>query len=158
MPKTSIRRGARIALAVAVAAGLSAAVVPAAPASAACNSVVTARWQSENGSVVAGWKLVQNRACTERWAQIVVDYQPDPTGLPYAVRIERQIKTPYGYAFQAGHSKISGVGAEGTWNTTHTKNESGENDKHRMCWGYAKRSGGKWVAPTSWANCTAWTF
>ncbi|WP_089017790.1 hypothetical protein [Micromonospora coriariae] len=158
MQKSSIvRKGARIAIALVAAAGLSTVIAPATPAAAACSSVVDAKYATTNGSIVAGWKLVQNSACTERWGQITVDYQPDPTGIPYAIRVEREIKSPYGYYLQAAYNKISGVGAEGTWNTSHTTNTSSDSDRHRICWGYATYSGG-WKAPSSWPNCTAWRY
>ncbi|GAB1694913.1 hypothetical protein [Krasilnikovia sp. M28-CT-15] len=156
MRKSSIlQKGARVALAAGVAAGISTAAVPATPAAAACGSVVYAHYINDGNMA---WKLKQNSSCTERWGQIVVDYQPDPTGIPLAIRVVREIKSPYGYAQQAAYTKISGVGAEGTWNTSHTSNSSGENDRHKICWDFADRKNGKWVAPSSWSSCSSWQY
>ncbi|GAB3143886.1 hypothetical protein GCM10027290_21070 [Micromonospora sonneratiae] len=155
MRNSITRRVARLALALVAVTGLSMTVTPAAPAAAACGSTVFAKYNTLNGSIVGGWKLMQNSACTERWGQIVVDYAPDPTGLPYAVMVERQIKTPYGYYTDVAYTKVSGIGAEGTWNTTHTPNSSGENDKHRICWGWGNHSGNP---PSTWSGCSDWYF
>lgn len=126
---------------------------PATSASAACSTTV---WSKYNTGATIGWKLMQNAACTERWGRIVVDYQPDPTGAPLAVLVVREIYSPYGYSQQAAYNKISGIGSEGTWNTAHTTNVSGTGDRHKLCWGTASYSGGKWVAPSSWPNCSGW--
>ncbi len=122
-------------------------------AQASCSSVPFAKYNSD---ATMAWKMIQDSSCTHRWGRIVVDYQPDPTGIPLAIKIERQISSPYGWYDQAVYTKISGVGAEGTWNTSKTAN-TGSDDRHKLCWGYAVRSGSSWVAPSSWgSNCSGW--
>ncbi|MEV6812800.1 hypothetical protein [Micromonospora sp. NPDC051296] len=163
MSKRSIKRKVTSGmLALGAFVGLTAGlVVPATPASAACSTVVQAQYVTLNGSITKAWKLAQSSTCnTQRWGQIVIDYVSSPFDTPMVVRIERQIKSPYGYAEDTASRRtvMSGQGVTGTWNTGKITNSSGDADKHRICYGYATGSPGAWKYPSSWNTCTSWVY
>ncbi|MFV2112700.1 hypothetical protein ACFHW0_10235 [Micromonospora sp. LOL_025] len=160
MSKPSIKRTVTSGmLALGAFAGLTAGLVaPATPASAACSAVVQAQYTA--GSSKA-WKLVQSTTCnTQRWGQIVIDAVSSPFDPPLVVRIERQIKTPYGYSedVSSRRTAMSGQGVTGTWTTSKITNSSGDADKHRICYDYAAGSPGAWSYPSSWSTCTSWVY
>ncbi|WP_091201025.1 hypothetical protein [Micromonospora narathiwatensis] len=140
--------------------GFTVVAAPATPASAACSSVVDAKYVTLNGSIIKGWKLAQSTDCNQRWGQIVIDYVASAFDTPLAIKIERQIKSPYGYFLDEASTKtkLSAQGLEGTWNTTHITNSSGDADKHRICYGYGVKSGTSWVLPSTWDGCTSWVY
>lgn len=107
-------------------------------------------------SAEKGWKLIGDGGCSERWGQVVVD-STYPTAPGYSVKVERQIKSPYGYALESYHTATMGSGATGSKNTAHTANSSGDADRHRVCWDYAHYNGSAWVPDGSW-QCSGWYY
>ncbi|GAB3946198.1 hypothetical protein [Micromonospora vulcania] len=147
------RRVASALVGIGALVGLATVVLPASPASASCSTVQYAHYEE---SSTKGWKLMGDGACSERWGRLVVD-STYPTAPGYAVMVERQIRSPYGYYTQATYTATMGSGATGTKNTTHTANSAGELDRHRVCWDYAHYNGSAWVPDGSWA-CSGWYY
>ncbi|MER5700691.1 hypothetical protein ABT023_01845 [Micromonospora sp. NPDC002296] len=133
--------------------GLMAVVLPASPASASCSTVQYAHYEDSGAK---GWKLIGDGSCSERWGQVVVD-STYPTAPGYSVKIERQIKSPYGYATEATYTATLPGSATGSRSTTHTTNSSGDLDRHRLCWDYASYNGSAWVPDGSW-TCSGWYY
>ncbi|MFI9642005.1 hypothetical protein ACIG87_18375 [Micromonospora sp. NPDC051925] len=133
--------------------GLTAVVLPAGPAAASCSTVQYAHYEDSGEK---GWKLIGDGSCSERWGQLVVD-STYATAPGYSVKIERHIKSPYGYYLESAYTATMGSGATGSKNTTHTTNSSGDADRHRLCWDYAHYNGSAWVPDGSW-TCSGWYY
>jgi hypothetical protein len=126
-------------------------VMQAAPASAACAAIVPggAQWYGD-------WSVTmrQNSACSQRWTRLTIDVSCGSCP-GTSVRIERQLRTPYGYYRTHNYVRTVGGGAEGYWETTKTPNTS--DDRHISCWRLAVWNGSAWV-PSGSETCTPWIY
>lgn len=142
------------------AAGMAAVVAPGSPAFAACSGTgcngldPSSSGCSATGSTVAGstnyqssFGIEQRRSsgCKARWTRLTIDDATPTCCVPINIRIQRQLKTPYGWYDANVYTKKVAAGKEGQFWTPMVGDTS--DDRTRSCWGLNTSS-------TDW--CSGW--
>ena len=89
-----------------------------------------------------------SKACNARWVRLKIDAAINTHGIGYTIKIQRQVRTPYGYFDSGVYTKQILPFGEGQYWTPMVKNTN--DDRIRMCMGTGTR--------TESLGCKSWIY